>query len=102
MSKIEMSKLERLRQQREKLDKDIAELHKAEMAANRAADKQRKIIIGAWVMANRHALVKEIIGNLTRKQDQDAFAGWVPPEPSTPVIKAPAFPAVQPSQSDKA
>jgi hypothetical protein len=76
------TKLERLIQQREQLDKAIQEAARIQNAKDRAADKQRKIIFGAWCMANRPDLLREFIANgLARPQDKAAFAGWIPPEP---------------------
>lgn len=72
-----MKRIDQLKQQREELDKRIKKMAAMEISANRKEDAKRKIIIGAWVLNNRPALVKEIIANLTREQDKVAFENFV-------------------------
>lgn len=78
------SRIEKLRQQREALDKKIRELAARSSATTRKMDERRKIIIGGWVLKHRPNLVKEIVANgLERKQDIAAFADWqIDPEPN--------------------
>lgn len=72
-----MKRIDQLKQQRDELDKRIKKMAAMEISANRKEDAKRKIIIGAWVLNNRPALVKEIIANLTREQDKVAFENFV-------------------------
>lgn len=77
------TKLERLIEQRQQLDKAILEATKRQNAKDRVADRQRKIIFGAWCMAQRPELLHEFIERgLHRPQDKAVFAGWTPPLPA--------------------
>lgn len=71
-----MKRIDKLLQQREALDKRIKEISAKENEAKRKEEARRKIIIGAWVIEHRPALVKEIIANLVRDQDKAAFHGY--------------------------
>lgn len=71
-----MNRIEKLQAQRDALDKKIKDLVSATSKAERAADSRRKTIIGGWVLKHRPELVKNIVENLERKQDKDAFEGW--------------------------
>jgi hypothetical protein len=76
-----MSKLEKLKTQREELDKQIREMAAKQALANKKLSDRQKIIIGAWVMQERPALVQEIIANMTRAQDRAVFKDMIAPKP---------------------
>jgi hypothetical protein len=86
------NKLEKLKAQRNEIDRKIREAAATQSAADREADKRRKIIIGGWILKHRPQLVRQLIANgLDREQDKVAFAGWAPPEQAPKL--APAFPS---------
>lgn len=73
------TKLDKLKAQREALDKKIRDLAAVSSAEARKLDTRRKTIFGAWCMQQRPELLKEFMENgLTRAQDKAAFAGWTP------------------------
>lgn len=87
------SKLDKLKAQREELDKKIRTLAEAKSEEERKLDTRRKTIFGAWCMQQRPELLKEFIASgLTRAQDKAAFAGWTPPAsaPTSTATPAPA------------
>lgn len=85
------TKIDKLKAQREELDKRIRELAAAQSKAEREADKRRKIILGGWVMKHRPNLVKEFLENgLIRDQDKAAFEGWTLPAPEPQEAANPA------------
>jgi hypothetical protein len=89
-----ISKLDKLKAQRDELDKKIREVAAKKSQAERDLDTRRKTIIGGWVMKHRPQLVRELLANgLEREQDKAALAGWTPPEPE----KKPAAPAPAPA-----
>lgn len=86
------TKLEKLKAQRDELDKKIREIAAAQSEAERKADSRRKAIIGGWVIKHRPQLVRELMAyGFERPQDKAAFEGWTPPEPEKkPTTPAPA------------
>lgn len=68
-----ISKLDKLKKEREALERKIKELSTKQNQAEKKKLDRRKIIIGAWVIENRPELVENIIANLTREQDKKAF-----------------------------
>lgn len=68
-----ISKLDKLKKEREALERKIKELSAKQNQAEKKKLDRRKIIIGAWVIENRPELVENIIANLTREQDKKAF-----------------------------
>lgn len=95
------TKIDKLKAQREELDKRIRELAAAQSKADREADKRRKIILGGWVIKHRPNLIKEIIANLERDQDKAAFEGWTPPALVQKSVE-PAAPSDTPAASKQA
>jgi hypothetical protein len=71
-----LTKLERLKQQRDALDKSINEMLTAQAEAETKLRNRRCIILGAWLMENNPAQVAKIVASLTRTQDRNAFKGF--------------------------
>lgn len=77
-----MSKLDKLKQQREELDKQIKALAAQAAKQNRENDRDRKIIFGAWCMKHRQELLKEFMANLSTPREKALFENWTPPAPA--------------------
>lgn len=81
------TKLDKLKSQREALEKKIRDLAAVNTAEERKKETRRKTIFGAWCMQERPELLQEFMKNgLTRPQDKAAFEGWVPP--SLPTLQS--------------
>lgn len=68
------SKLEKLRQRREKLNAEIARAEKAERDRQRAQDTRRKIVLGAALLSELEqdpALRAQVRGILSRRLTQE-------------------------------
>ncbi len=77
-----LTKLERLKQQREELDNAIKKAAKDASKEKRANDRDRKILFGAWCMKHRQDLLKQYIANLTTAREKELFADFVAPAPA--------------------
>ncbi|WP_208281596.1 hypothetical protein [Massilia oculi] len=79
---MSLTKLERLKKQREELDIAIKNAAKDAVKERRANDRDRKILFGAWCMKHRQDLLKQYVANLTTAREKELFANFEFPAPA--------------------
>lgn len=77
---MSITKLERLKAQREALDKAIKDASAGAAKEKRNNDRDRKIIFGAWCMKHRPELLAKFAASLTTAREKALFAELFAPE----------------------